>query len=120
MIDLEIVQEEVMSLINYENCYLDELPSDFDFKDSIGVVLKIGDSIQDNYYRDDVTLELRIVGNKVRKIEIQRLAKDFEIMFNKHCFKNSNARIVKQNAFYTSYLDEDKINVVLQFYVLNY
>ena len=120
MIDLEIVQEEVMSLINYENCYLDELPSDFYFINSIGLVSKIVDSIQDKVYRDDITLEFRLVGNKDRKIEIQKLANDFEVVLNKHYFKKSNARIIKQNAFYTSYIDEDKLNIVLQFYILNY
>lgn len=120
MIDLEIVQEEVMSLINYENCYLDELPSDFDFINSIGIVSKVGDSIQDNYYRNDITLELRIVANKVRKIEIQRLAKELEVKLNKKYLEKSNTRIVRQNVFYTSYLDEDKLNIVLQFYILNY
>lgn len=120
MIDLEILQEEIKDLIGNENYYLDELPSDFDFKNYIGIVAKIGDSIQDNYYRNDITLELRLVSNKFRKIEIQRLAKELELRLNKKYLKISNARIIKQNIFYTSYLDEDKLNVVLQFYILNY
>ncbi|WP_195954412.1 hypothetical protein [Clostridium tertium] len=120
MIDLEVIQEEIVNLINNENCFLDELPSDFDFKNSIGIIIKIGDSIQDNSYREDVTLELRLVGLKDKKIEIQKLARNFEIMLNKNYFESSNARVVKQNAFYTSYLDEDKLNIVLQFYILNY
>jgi hypothetical protein len=120
VIDLEIVQEEIINLINNENCFLDELPSDFNFENSIGIVMKIGDSIQDNSYREDATLELRLVGLKSKKIEIQKLANVFEDMFNKYHFKNSNARIVRQNAFYNSYLDEDKLNIVLQFYILNY
>ncbi|WP_066892945.1 hypothetical protein [Clostridium nigeriense] len=67
-----------------------------------------------------MTLELRLVGLKDNKIEMQKLAKNFEVVFNKHYFKSANARIVKQNAFYISYLDGDKLNIVLQFYILNY
>lgn len=120
MIDLEIVQEEVINLINNKNCFLDELPDDFNFKNDIGIVAKVGDSIQDNFYREDMTLELRLVGLKINKIEIQKLARSYETLLNKYYFENSNARIVKQNAFYTSYLDGDKLNIVLQFYILNY
>lgn len=120
MLYLEVMQEEIINLINNENCFLDELPDDFNFKNDIGIVAKVGDSIQDNFYREDMTLELRLVGLKDKKIEIQKLAKGFEDMLNKYYFENSNARIVKQNAFYTSYLDEDKLNIVLQFYILNY
>lgn len=120
MIDLEIVQEEIKDLISNENYFLDELPSGFDFKNSVGITVKVGDSIQDNYYRNDITLELRIVANKVRKIEIQRLAKELEVKLNKKYFEKSNTRIIRQNVFYTSYLDEDKLNIVLQFYILNY
>lgn len=118
MIDLEVIQENIISLIAYDNLFLDELSSDFDFINSIGMVVKIGDSIQDNTYRDDLTLELRLVGNKNKKIDMQRLAIQLERKLNKTYFLN--CRIVKQNAFYISYIDEDKLNIVLQFYILSY
>jgi hypothetical protein len=120
LIELEILQEEIRDLISNENYFLDELPSDFNFKNYIGIVAKIADSIQDNYYRNDITLELRLVGDKVKKIEMQRLAKELEVKLNKKYLEISNTRIVKQNIFYISYLDEDKLNIVLQFYIINY
>lgn len=118
MVDLEVIQENIINLIANDNVFLDELPSDFDFVNDIGIVAKIGDSIQDNTYRDDLTLELRLVGNKNKKIDMQRLSIELEQKLNKTYFLN--CRIIKQNAFYVSYIDEDKQNVVLQFYILNY
>ncbi|WP_346879026.1 hypothetical protein [Clostridium sp. UBA7791] len=118
MVDLEVIQENIINLINYENLFLDELPSDSDFVNSIGIVAKIGDSIQDNTYRNDLTLELRLVGTKNKKIDMQRFAIELEQKLNKTYFLN--CRIIKQNAFYSSYIDEDKQNIVLQFYILKY
>lgn len=118
MVDLEVIQENVIKLIAYENLFLDELPSDFNFINNIGIVAKVGNSIQDNTYRDDLTLELRLVSNKNKKIDMQRLSMELETKLNKTYFLN--CRIIKQNAFYISYIDEDKQNIVLQFYILNY
>ncbi|WP_346913755.1 hypothetical protein [Clostridium sp.] len=118
MVDLEVIQENIINLIAYDNIFLDELPSYFDFVNNIGIVAKIGDSIQDNTYRDDLTLELRLVGTKNKKINMQRLAMELETKLNKTYF--NDCRIIKQNAFYSSYIDEDKQNIVLQFYILNY
>lgn len=118
MVDLEVIQENIINMIAYDNLFLDELPSDFDFVNDIGIVAKIGDSIQDNIYRDDLTLELRLVGTKNKKIDMQRFAIELEQKLNKTYFLN--CRIIKQNAFYSSYIDEDKQNIVLQFYIFKY
>ncbi|MBS6006883.1 MAG: hypothetical protein KIB43_07960 [Clostridium baratii] len=115
--DINLIQEEMFSLIPDA---ADIIPSDFDFKNEIGIEIKVGDSITDRDYCKEIDLQIRIVGFKDKKFDIQGKGTDIDKIINGYRFKNTLARIVRENVYYSSYYDDDKFNVVLMYIIRKY
>lgn len=115
--DINLIQEEIFTLIPDA---ADIIPSDFDFKNDIGIGIKVGDNITDRDYCKEIDLEIRIVGLKDRKIDIQSKATDLDKIINNYRFKNILARIVRENVYYSSFYDDEKFNVVLMYVIKLY
>ncbi|CUP74402.1 hypothetical protein [Clostridium baratii] len=106
------IQKEIFNLVPEA---IDEVPADFNFKKDNAIEIKIADNITNKFYLDDITLQIRIVGLKNNKFNIQDIAENLDKKFNKARF--INCRVVRENAWYTSYYDEDKFNAVLQYLI---
>lgn len=106
------INKEIFNLI--DEAY-DKIPSDFDFKKSNAVEIKIAQNMSSNSYRNDITLQVRVVGLEYYKGAVITNADELDKLLNKKRFLN--CRIVRENAWYTSYYDEDKYNIVLQYLI---
>lgn len=97
----------------------DLIPSDFDFKNKVAVEYKIGESVLDQEYKINYTLQIRVVGNNNNKLyEILGLSEEIDKLMNKAEILES--RITREKPHMTSYIDEDKKNVVLQYLINRY
>ncbi|GKX65835.1 hypothetical protein [Inconstantimicrobium mannanitabidum] len=110
------VQEELFKVVI--EAY-DRISDKFDFiANKYAIEIKVGDSIQDLSYRDDISLQIRIVGLETNKIDIEQKAIDIDLLINKADI--GTFYIVRNNVYYSSYSDDDKFNVVLQYTIQNY
>ena len=106
----------------YEEAY-DTIPTDFNFIDNTyAIEFKIAENITDNYYKDDISLQVRVVGLVENKYKIINKALTLLEELNKIDIitDNYNYRIINENVPYTSYTDEDKFNVVLMLNIIKY
>lgn len=106
----------------YPDAY-DTIPTDFNFIDNTyAIELKIAENITDNYYKDDISLQVRVVGLVENKYKIINKALTLLEELNKTDIitDNYNYRIIKENVPYTSYTDEDKFNSVLMLNIQKY
>lgn len=115
--DINLIQEEIFTLIPDAS---DIIPSDFDFKNEIGIEIKIGNNITDRDYCKEIDLEIKIVGLEDKKFDIQIKATDLDKIINNYVFKNTLARIVRENVYYSSFYDDEKFNVVLMYAIKSY
>lgn len=120
---IEEIATEIFSLIDAYN----KIPADFDFiNNNYAIEIKIAESVTDMYYKDDVSLQIRIVGvgekivnEKANMYNIIKKATDILKLLNKKEF-NYKYRIIKENVPFTTYWDEDKFNCVLMLNVQKY
>lgn len=106
----------------YEEAY-DTIPTDFNFIDNTyAIELKIAENITDNYYKDDISLQVRVVGLVENKYKIINKSLTLLEELNKLdiIIDNYSYRIIKENVPYTSYTDEDKFNSVLMLNIIKY
>lgn len=106
----------------YEEAY-DTIPADFNFIDNTyAIEFKIAENITDNYYKDNISLQVRVVGLVENKYKIINKALTLLEELNKIDIitDNYSYRIIKENVPYTSYKDEDKFNVVLMLNIIKY
>ena len=106
----------------YEEAY-DTIPTDFNFIDNTyAIEFKIAENITDNYYKDDISLQVRVVGLVENKYKIINKALTLLEELNKIdiIIDNYSYRIIKENVPYTSYTDEDKFNAVLMLNIQKY
>ena len=104
----------------YPEAY-DPIPSDFDFvNNDYAIEIRIGDSITDNYYANDIYLQVRVVGVVKNKYKIINKALALLDELDGDRIPNIDYRIIKENIPYTSYLDEDKFNVALMLNIRKY
>ena len=106
----------------YEEAY-DTIPTDFNFIDNTyAIEFKIAENITDNYYKDDISLQVRVVGLVENKYKIINKALTLLEELNKLdiIIDNYSYRIIKENVPYTSYTDEDKFNSVLMLNIQKY
>ena len=106
----------------YEEAY-DTIPTDFNFIDNTyAIEFKIAENITDNYYKDDISLQVRLVGLVENKYKIINKALTLLEELNKLDIitDNYSYRIIKENVPYTSYTDEDKFNAVLMLNIIKY
>lgn len=115
--DINLIQEEVFALIPGAT---DLLEANFDFTKGNGIEIKIGDSITDKIYCNDIDLEIQVVGLKENKIDLQSQAKRLDLNFNNHVFSLSDARIIRENVWYNSFYDKEKFVVVLMYKIRCY
>lgn len=115
--DINLIQEEIFTLIPDA---ADIIPSDFDFKNDIGIEMKIGNNITDRDFCKEIDLEIRITGLIDRKFDIQSKATNLDEVVNNYVFKNTLARIVRENVYYSSFYDDEKFNVVLMYVIKKY
>lgn len=117
--DLVAIQEQIFNLINKENAYDSSIPSDFDFiNNTYGIEVKIASSIVDYNYKNEIPLQINIVGLEENKIEILNKIQEIDNIINNADF--SNCYIVKSNPFIQTFMDEDKFNCVLVYYINSY
>lgn len=116
---ITVVQEEVYSLFdNLCRIESDELGVNFDFNNEIGVYYNMS-NILDMEYKNTIPLIITLVGIKNNKIEMQELAKEIDAKLNKAILTNS--RIVRQNTYFNSFIDdEEKNNIVLSYYIYKF
>lgn len=98
---------------------VDIIPSNFDFRaNKYAIEIKIAEQIIDNSYRKDITLQIRIVGVNKNKIDMMDKADEIDVQLSNYVFEGM--WISRDNAYYTTYIDEDKYNIVLQYTIKNY
>ncbi len=120
---IEEIATEIFSLIDAYN----KIPADFDFiNNNYAIEIKIGESVTDMYYKDDVSLQIRVVGvgekivnKKANMYNIIKKATDILELLNKKEF-DYKYRIIKENVPFTCYWDEDKFNCILMLNVQKY
>ncbi|ELC8455664.1 hypothetical protein QYB58_000743 [Clostridium perfringens] len=87
--------------------------------DNLAIEVKIGEDIQDLSYYEGITLVIRVVGIIEQQFDI--INKTFEIDKLVNNFKFSNLdRIVRENVYYSNYIDKEKFNTVLMYKIRNY
>lgn len=97
----------------------DTIPEDFNFTKNIAVEYKIGENVLDQVYKNQYTLQIRIVGNYNSQLyKILNLSEFIDKEMNKAEILES--RITRESPYMTSYNDEDKYNVVLQYLINRY
>lgn len=117
--DLVAIIEYIFSLFSNEDNAFDKIPSEFDFKNNkYAIEIKIGSSITDADYMNEVPLQIRVVGLDRNKLDILNKSKEIDLIVNDIDF--NNCWIVRSNPYMTTYDDEDKYNVVLIYYINNY
>lgn len=97
----------------------DLIPSDFDYKKNIAIEIKIAEDIQDKNYRNDITLQIRVVGRVDKKYKIINKTMDIDKIVNQRNLLD-DSWIVREDVWYTSYLDDEKFNTVLMYKIRNY
>lgn len=119
---IEEMSLEVWSKLSELSPYdvLDTIPSNYDFVGKkIAVEYKIGENVLDQVYKNQYTLQIRIVGNFNSQLyKILNLAEFIDKEMNKAEILES--RITRESPYMTSYNDEDKHNVVLQYLINRY
>ncbi|EJT6665749.1 hypothetical protein ACSW8Q_17920 (plasmid) [Clostridium perfringens] len=98
---------------------LDLIPSNFDYTQNIAIEIKIAEGIDEKNYCNDITLQVRFVGMFDKKFEIINKTLETDKLLNQHKFSN-NDWIIRENIWYTSYIDEEKFNTVLMYKIRNY
>ena len=119
--------EEIATYLfsEYEEAY-DKIPKTFNFiTNPYAVEFKIAENVTDRYYKDDVTLQVRVVGveNKIVDGKSNRwniLNKANTLLEELNKLEFDNYRIIKEDVPLTTYTDEDKFNVVLMLIVQKY
>lgn len=118
---IEQISVEVWNKLNElsPNNVFDLIPSNFDFAKKVAVEYKIGENVLDQVYKNQYTLQIRIVGNFNSQLyKILNLAEFIDKEMNKAEILES--RITRESPYMTSYKDEDKHNVVLQYLINRY
>lgn len=118
---IEQMSVEVWNKLNElsPNNVFDLIPSNFDFAKKVAVEYKIGENVLDQVYKNQYTLQIRIVGNfNTQLYKILNLAEFIDKEMNKAEILES--RITRESPYMTSYNDEDKYNVVLQYLINRY
>ncbi len=115
--DMNLIQEEIFTLIPDA---IDIIPSNFDFKNNIGIGIKIGNNIIDKDFCKEIDLEINISSLIEKKIDIQDKAMSLDKILNDYVFKTTLARIVRENVYYSSFYDDENFNVVLMYVIKKY
>ena len=114
------IQSYIYSLINDSNCYdYKAIPSGFDFiNNKYAIEINVASSVVDVQHKEEITLQIRIVGNVENKIDISYKATELDNKINNKQF--NNFWIVRADAFMQTYTDVDKVNCVLNYYINDY
>lgn len=115
------ISDEIWNKLNElsPNNVFDLIPSNFDFIKKVAVEYKIGENVLDQVYKNQYTLQIRVVGNyNSQYFKILNLAEFIDKEMNKAEILES--RITRESPYMTSYNDEDKYNVVLQYLINRY
>ncbi|WP_338627506.1 hypothetical protein QJR52_06160 [Clostridium baratii] len=113
---LQKYEDELSNLIPEAT---DLIKADFNYKKDIAVEIKLAEEIKDKNYCNDITLQIRLVGILDKKYNIIEKTMDIDKILNQFRFSN-NDWIVRENVWYTSYVDEEKFNTVLMYKIRNY
>ncbi|WP_160678757.1 hypothetical protein [Clostridium sp. C8-1-8] len=119
------IQAEIYSYLAgiNENIQADEIKSsnennDFDYVNNIGMFYSMP-SVIDTEYKDTIPLTINLVSAKENKIAIQDLANTFDTGLNK--VKLEHCRIVRQNSYFSSFIDDMNLNnIVLSYYIYKF
>ncbi|MGL6187063.1 MAG: hypothetical protein ACRC1T_16960 [Clostridium chrysemydis] len=114
---LNNIQKEIFSIIPSAT---DIIPVDFDFMNGFAIGVQIGNSITEKDYCEEIDLEIKIVGLIPTKMELQYEASKIDKIINNYVFKNTFARIVRENVYSSSYFDKEKFNIVLMYTIKKY
>ena len=113
---LQKYEDELSNLIPEAT---DLIKPDFDYTQNIAIEIKIAEGIDEKNYCNDITLQIRFVGMFDKKFEIINRTLETDKLLNQHKFSN-NDWIIRENIWYTSYIDEEKFNTVLMYKIRNY
>lgn len=111
---IEIIKE-IHKLVNG----FDKIPIDFNFKNNkYAIEITIGSQINDYQEREELPLQIRIVGLEKNKIDILTKSEEIDSVLDNKCI--NNFWIVRSNPYFNSYYDDDKFNAVLIYYIKNF
>lgn len=119
MIDIIQYYKELSNLVPNG---VDIIPDDFDFKNgNIAKEFKIGKSMMDteNGHCTLISLEVKLVGLKENKIKIINETMQLDKLLNNFKFSNLDW-IVRENVWYSDYIDKDKFKAVLMYNIKKY
>lgn len=115
MLNLIKILEKIYSMLDG----FDKIPSNFDFiNNEYAIEVKVADTIFDYQERQEIPLQIRLVGVDRNKIIMIEEAERIDKIFNNEVFFNN--WIVRNNPYISTYSDNDKFNIVLSYYVKNY
>lgn len=123
--DILLIYKEIYKILSpFGLIYQDEIPTNNkdtltpNFSNGELGVFYVIDNIEDIRYRKNLNLEVTIVGDKNYKIQAQQKALIIDKAIDR--VVKLDFRIKKSNAWLQTIDDEDKTNVVMQYYILNY
>lgn len=121
--DLELLQMEIYDLLKDYNTFLDEIPlldennKELDYQNKIYISYCFR-GISDGMYRKDISLDINLVTNTKNKISLQKQAIEIDEKLNRKMLTNS--RIVRQNGWYVNFKEDEKENIILQYFLITY
>lgn len=119
MIDIIQYYKELSNLVPDG---VDIIPEDFDFNNgNIAKEFKIGESMMDtkNVHCTLISLEIKLVGLQENKIKIINETMQLDELLNNFKFNNYDW-IVREDVWYSDYIDEDKFKTVLMYNIKKY
>ena len=115
---IEIIADYLFN--KYSEAY-DPIPDNFDFiNNDYAIEFKMAENVTDIHYANNIYLQVRVVGVVDKKYKIINKALTLLEELDGDRIPNLDYRIIKENVPYTSYLDEDKFNVVLMLNIRKY
>ena len=99
---------------------VDLIPEDFNYKNNDYVIeVNLGDNIKDKIYRDDIYLQIKVVGALHNKFKILEKSQEIDKVLNNYIMKNK-FWIIRENVYNTNFTDKDKYISVLMYTIRNY
>lgn len=113
MIDIIYYYTNLRKILEGIKVY-DLIPENFDYKkNKYAIEVKVAEWITEDSYKQNIPLQFRIVGNKDNKTDILKVTKELDKLINKQQFDNN--LIVREDAYFDSYLDKEKYNTILKY-----
>ncbi|WP_338627613.1 hypothetical protein QJR52_06935 [Clostridium baratii] len=99
---------------------IDLIPENFNYKDNdYALEVNLGDNIKDKIYRDDVYLQIKVVGYLQNKFKILDKVKEIDKILNNYIMPNE-FWIIRENVYNTNFVDKDKYISVLMYTIKSY